>query len=682
VGVVAALARIDRSGLAVAVGLRCTVGVVVPLVVGILTGHVASGVDAGVGSLVVGFVSFEGRHRSTLKAMLIAAAGVTVSMLAGSLGGGHPVALLFVMAAWGIGAGLAGAFGSGTSVAALQAVVVLVVFSSLPMGLVDASAQAGWVLAGALLQCLLVVAAWPHRPIEAEREALAGVYRRLGAYARAVPAAAPASDQLAGGVDSLGDPNPAADPARLSALVWARHRLDESGDRAGIEQVNRQLEEAAEALQGIGDLLVADAGERALEPPPVDEGDLAPTMASRPTDAGALVVMQLARADALARRLVRPGPTRAASVLAARAVAAGRTRLSAAPGARRERRTGWIDPGTRRRLSERTVWAQSARLAGVLVVGTLLARLLHLADGYWIAMTAAVVVRGDFTGTLQRGAGRLLGTLVGSSLITILAALVTPGRTALVVAVVVLTWGTYSTFRANYGLYSVFLTSTVVVLLAIVGAPIVATARNRAIATAIGGALALAGFVVWPTWKRRLVPRALAVAVSTQGRYGAAVVMALASATPDLEELARLAGEARGARSELRTLLEGVAAEPGRRGELSQAAGAVEAQLGRCAHLGLSLNAQLLLGDARVPLQGVAPLAGQIAEMTTAQAAALTSSNGFCGPSSSPPPTDRSWSNRPSGGLELEALVEAFEALDPLVQGIVGAQGSGAPAAQ
>jgi uncharacterized membrane protein YccC len=662
------LVGIERSKIAIAVGLRCSLGVVVPLVVGVASGHSSSGVAAAVGTLVVGFVSFEGRHRATLRAMLFASAAVALSTLVGSLAGSHLLVLLVVLACWGAAAGLVGSLGPGASAAALQAVVVLVVFSSLPMGLVPAATQAGWVLAGSLFQTLLFVATWPRGSLaRAERIALADLYRRLARYARAAPPRAPAADQLRAAAEALGDPNPVAAASTLlvleellalgeeirlslSALVYDRHRTAaaEGPGSAHVGALDAALAAAAGWIEAIADTIRAKdqkaAGAQVSSSGPRRQfADLAPRLLD-----------QLEVATHLAARIEEP------SQKARRTLQQERARP------RRHGSLARVRVLLKGGLEDRAARALALRLAAVLVLGSLLARLLHLHDGYWVPMTAAIVVRGDLAGTLQRGIGRLLGTLAGSGLVTAIAALTTPSRSVLVIAVLVLMWGTYATYRANYVLYAVFLTSSVVALLALVGAPIILSARDRAVATAIGGVLALLAFLAWPTWKRRLLPAALSAAVESQGAYAAAIAFACAEAGADLSRLFPLARAARASRASLAELITAVATEPGGSNDLIAAARAIERQLARCAHLALALHAQLLAGEVKPLGAAAANCARLLAKMSSSQAIAVRQARAATGsqPTSAPGLICREETT-------LAELADAYVELGSLIEGFL-----------
>lgn len=666
------LHHVDRSSLTVMTGLRCSLGVLVPLVAGAVSGHTGDGVSAAVGALLVGFVSFEGRYRTTLRAMTVATVTITLSVFVGAAIGADLVALAVVLAVWGLAAGLAGAWGTGVSVAALQAVVALVVFSALPMTVGDAAVQGGWVLAGSLVQVVLALATWPWRGVGSERHAVSAVYRRLAAYAEEAPSAPPAADQLVVGTEALADPNPFGDHETLVVLQRLLQIADDlrtvlsatilatttqwggagggtpgsataaNGHWPALGDVSAALVAVADALDwaGPGHRPGADATpDRRTSPGP--EG---PGPDPRPIPNQSILEDLLCRARELVAALPgQPRRTGAAPLadLLRRARTDRRRGPVTAPTSHRIWRPEhrWGRPGEAGRWIGRAVAdpelvRHAVRLAGVLVLGMVLARLLHLSDGYWVPMTAAVVVRADFTGTIQRGAGRVVGTLVGSSLVTVVAALVRPDHAAEIAAVMVLAWGMYSAFRANYGLYSMLLTATVVVLLTLVGEPIVATARDRAVATAIGGVLAMAVFVAWPTFKHRLLPGSLAQMVASQGAYAAAVVEATAG--DERGDLSLLAVQARLWRTRVGVLLQQLPIEPGSSDTVVSAATAVVAQANRCAHLALAAHSAVAhpaSADGVEPLQAgwLQAVAAAIRRISRHQAVALDARSGKLG---------------------------------------------------
>lgn len=136
------------------------------------------------------------------------------------------------------------------------------------------------------------------------------------------------------------------------------------------------------------------------------------------------------------------------------------------------------------------------RLGVTLAVAAGLADRVALSNGYWVPMTALLVLRNDFQQTFQRSLLRIAGTLVGAGLATHLVAVGgwQPGPAALSVLVVVFAWLAYALVNVNYGVFAVALTSYIVFLLGIAGLPTREVAAHRTANTALGGGLALLSF--------------------------------------------------------------------------------------------------------------------------------------------------------------------------------------------
>lgn len=118
---VASLLHVDWSRFEGLAALRCTLGVAVPLLVGLVIDQSSAGVFGAVGAVGAGFGSFQGAYRSRAALMLLAAIGMAVSVFIGSLAG-HSIA---VAALWGFAGGLLVALGQAASFVGLQSIVAV-----------------------------------------------------------------------------------------------------------------------------------------------------------------------------------------------------------------------------------------------------------------------------------------------------------------------------------------------------------------------------------------------------------------------------------------------------------------------------------------------------------------------------------------------------------------------------
>ncbi|GJG89276.1 hypothetical protein tb265_44570 [Gemmatimonadetes bacterium T265] len=156
------------------------------------------------------------------------------------------------------------------------------------------------------------------------------------------------------------------------------------------------------------------------------------------------------------------------------------------------------------------VFRRAARVAVVLAAAVETWRLLHLPNGYWMAMTALLLVRPNLRATFGRAAERVAGTVAGAGLATLLAHTlprvtahpsshwVSAGLTAaFALLALALQQGNRLgrraiTYPGSYGVFAACLTAYVVYLLHYGGLEQRGVAVVRVLLTALGGLFALA----------------------------------------------------------------------------------------------------------------------------------------------------------------------------------------------
>jgi uncharacterized membrane protein YccC len=144
-----------------------------------------------------------------------------------------------------------------------------------------------------------------------------------------------------------------------------------------------------------------------------------------------------------------------------------------------------------------------ARLALVLLTSTAIYRYFHVRNGYWIPMTALLVLKPQWDHTLSRGIARMVGTVAGAGIALVLAKLLPFASLVLPTLVVVSAWGCYALQAVNYALFSVFITLYIVFLFRFGGFSETAAAHIRLVNTVVGGSLALAIDALWKAAKAR-----------------------------------------------------------------------------------------------------------------------------------------------------------------------------------
>ncbi len=146
-----------------------------------------------------------------------------------------------------------------------------------------------------------------------------------------------------------------------------------------------------------------------------------------------------------------------------------------------------------------------------------LARYLDLANGYWVPMTALIVLKPGFKETLQRGLERVAGTLLGAVLATLLAHALPSEPVTAAVLIMLFAWGAYALINVNYGLFAIFLTGYIVFLLDFGGLSTSVVVARRTVNTALGGGLALLSYAT-VLLRVRLAPGSLPAGVAERLR--------------------------------------------------------------------------------------------------------------------------------------------------------------------
>jgi uncharacterized membrane protein YgaE (UPF0421/DUF939 family) len=588
---------VDWSLIESAAALRCTIGVAVVLLGGVLIQQHSVAVFGAVGAVSVGFGSYQGAYRSRAAVMLYAGAGMALSIFIGSLAGHSSAATVAATALWAFGGGLLVALGPAASFVGLQSVVAVLIAAGFPSDLRDAAGRAVLVFGGGLVQTLLVVMIWPLRRFSAERRSLAAVYRSLASYASSIPsmeAAAPEPHTLAATHSPLEDPQPFAkssDVLVFQALLDEAERIRAS--LAGLATQHRRLTDTHQQCA----LTVAALAARALaEIAAALEDGREPQEPAEMWQSLDECAARLSRSTALDALLGQVRSAwRTAGVLTGTTTddAPRRTRVSPL---RRRPPLGDALTTLRANLTlGSTACRHALRLAVTLAIATALERALALPRGYWVPMTAALVLRPEFHDTFARGAARIAGTLLGAGCATLITHLFHPGPLALTVLVLGWVGAGYALVRASYALFTICITGYVVFLLVLAGLPELAAALDRVMYTVAGGTLALCAYAVWPTWASSEVRPALAGILESHSVFVEALLDAYRDPPrANLRGLGEMRSRARLARSNGEAVVERMVAEPqGRRAMDPRLAVGLVAAIRRHALAGLALQAGL-----------------------------------------------------------------------------------------
>ena len=547
--------RIERRAVEPLFVIRCSLGVSISLIAGFTTGQPLYAIAAAVGALSTGFGSLQGIYGTRAATMLAMALAMAFSTAFGTLTA-HSLALtLTALAAWGIAYGIFASLGAAAAAVCLNACIALIVFQHLPASGATAVITALCVVAGGLVQTLLLVVLWPVQRYPLERAALAGAYRALQSFAHTLDCAHPELPPIAplqNVRDTLADPHPFGRNAASAAFATL-------------------MAEAERIRATLGQIVAADCTRYDLVRPGVVAtlGAIASALeaAAIPADRDAEQTMERSSDDPAVRRLLGQlrAAWRSASVpLRGAGIPSARALRSLFPDFDEARAT------LRASLSLRSPFGRHAiRTAVVLVLCGLVTHVVHWDRGYWVALTAVIVLRPDFTTTLSRGLARIAGTIVGIVISTALILIVpdTP-HVSVAFAIVFATIG-YAAFQLNYALYSLTVTAYVVFLLALAGQPEQAAVVNRLAATLCGGALAMLSYAFWPTWESAHTLRRLIEMIEAGRLYTRALLAGLIDpAQRNMRSLNALRNEVWSARARAQESLERMLSEPASTHEL------------------------------------------------------------------------------------------------------------------
>jgi len=671
---------VDRSKLDLGTGLRRGIGIALPLAIGLATGHPGGGAYVAVGALLTGLATFQPGYRHRVAIMLAVAVSLAAVALVAGVVGTWTWVVVVLAGGLAFAAGLLEVVGRGVAQVFTLGTIVFLIASSEPVPITTAVIHAAQIGVGGLLQALVVLSPWPRPAVAPERHALAAAYRNFSSYATSLPdgrmalpdpkvieelreSLAWASGRVRWSpgrtLQSLTD-EAARVRTSLQALTFARRQLisllasepaatyrahgtrtDSDAERA---RLNRALVSLDAVARSTGLLLDAVATSIIDGRPPPPAADLHDAIAH-----AALTLERLGESD-------RAGTTAPISVRAAHMAhdlglvrgLHGQLRsiqhlVTAGTATARDRRTlpyalvspsTWARAQANAKLLQANLTFESAacrhalRLAAALVVATVLYRTLPGSHEYWIAIAALMVLRPDFDTTITRGLGRAGGTVTGAVLATIIAAELRPGPVALAVLISVIAVVVFTVRQTNYGLYALFWTPLVVFFAAFGGLPPLTAAADRAIDNLIGIVLALAIFLVWPTWAATEVPRLLGRLLTAEAAFGRVALDAeIDPASFDRRALDAAASSARLARSNAEAAVERMAIEPDRPGSLTVGTAlGIVAGVHRFALATVAINAGH--PASHPPLAGLVPLRDGIAATLTGLADRLAGQPG------------------------------------------------------
>ena len=548
------LVPLDLGAINIMAGLRAAFACALPVLLGELTGNTHLSWIA-IAAFWGCLADTGGAWSDRLVAMGGFTAIATVGCFIGTLVDPHAglaVAFTFV---WCFLCSLARVYGNAASVVGLLLNSAILVTLGVPAaGLDEALRLGGLTIAGGLWAMLLALVLWRLQPYGPARKAVARCWLAAAEYAAAL-------SQL-----HRGD---AGDSAQWNDLASARRRATrEAVESARDIVVATRRSRAGITTQGQRLLaLLADADQvyAAL----IGLNELLEAASATASDSGVrravrVVLGRLAgRAEALAQTM--QGETPRAQPDLKPIVDKLRTRIAASTQPQNHAYTAellhqvsrWIDaafenlgkPQTRQthltsmveqavarrlRLSEiigtlranlhfgSVAFRHALRLAVTAAIAVLATRVFDIQRGYWISITAIVVLQPYMVETWRRTFDRIAGSVLGGLIAAWLMQLVqAPLQMALLIFP--LSVFAFALRSVNYALFMLCMTPLVVLIAELFqtgGIGDAHLAGMRALDSILGGLLGLAAsFLLWPSWETPQLPRQMADAVRAHRDY-------------------------------------------------------------------------------------------------------------------------------------------------------------------
>lgn len=541
-------------------GLRSLFILGVPIGVGIISGHAAASAIATMAAWFVGMVNVDGAYRQRATAMIAATIGVTLMFAIASLVSSHlwlavPTTFLVIFIA-----GLASLYGnvaaSVSLVTSIMFVISLARFASYS-NLSTLIQQSALCLAGGTWTTALSLGLWVVRPHVPAMQIVANCYLSLSKFVdlegqRTLnpKARQQRAEQFLQAQDSIIQDLTAA--RSVWTTIWTRQKganlrgnyllvliedvnqivnsvvalselLAIASEHQLFSRLQKEIQQVIEQL-AIALQMLSQAITKGKNSPHLGDLDrsvealehhrqvlrsqvLNKTINVQPDSYSDLV--NLEKITASLRKLAQQIHTDAdivTDLIQGKQPSIAQRDIS--PPAQPER-TAIIDTLRNNFTFDSILFRHALRLALITTFAELIASLLQLPRGYWITLTVLVALKPNFGGTSETTVQRVIGTILGG-IIGITLILLVKNQLAIAVCFLLLVFVAMSVRSLSYSIFTILLTSAIILLLNIISAGGWKVGVLRIFDSLAGGGLALLGsYLLFPRWERQQLPAQL-----------------------------------------------------------------------------------------------------------------------------------------------------------------------------
>ena len=165
------------------------------------------------------------------------------------------------------------------------------------------------------------------------------------------------------------------------------------------------------------------------------------------------------------------------------------------------------------------IFKHSLRLAVVVLTGFAIGKTFSMQNPYWILLTIIIIMRPSFGLTKSRSIHRVVGTLIGAAIATVVILITQNTIVYGIVAAISLPLA-YSLVQLNFRNAAVFVTINVIFVYAIFEPDILSVIQFRIVDTLIGASLAFASnYVLWPTWQFQNIQEEFIKAIASNQNF-------------------------------------------------------------------------------------------------------------------------------------------------------------------
>ena len=247
------------------------------------------------------------------------------------------------------------------------------------------------------------------------------------------------------------------------------------------------------------------------------------------------------------------------------------------------------------------------RRAGVIALAMTIGLAWPTGHGYWVPLTAWLVLQADFAGTLTRGVTRAVGTTGGVVLASLLGLLLPPDQLWLSLIVLAYALVAYLTRPVSMLVFAAAVSGFTVFQIDLSGESPLLAAIDRGVCTLVGAGLAIGFYMLVPTWQTRRLGDLLGDLVDAYRDYARLSLDRQAHpADYDRKVMHAAIDQIRARRAALTSAADQAKAEPvAGPGPLSADVLGAEAALSRAARALVAVNATLGRDEQAKGLSGV-----------------------------------------------------------------------------